>query len=713
MRRSWIAGLVLTASLCTTVGHGARGGPPAEAPAPPVARKVPVELEAHGDVRVDDYYWLRERDDPEVVAYLEAENAYTEAMLAPHQALQDALFDEIVGRIAKDDSTPPARDGEYWYYTRYVEGGEYPIHCRRHGSLDAPEEVILDVNALAAGYEFFAVRGVEASPDHTRLAYAFDTVGRRKYRIAVIDLATGERLGEPIADVTSDLTWAEDGETILYARQHPDTLRSYQIWRHTVGTDPATATLVYEEPDEEFEAYVWKTRSRAYLIIGSYQTESSEMRFAPADRPAGEWRVFHPREPEHEYEIDHAHGWFYVRSNDGATNFRLMRTPVAETGKAHWEEVVPHRDDVLLEGFDVFRDHLVLTERREGLIHLRVRPWTGEGEYELSFDDPTYVAWVDDNREFDTAVLRYGYSSLTTPDSIYDVELTTRERTLRKREEVLGGFDPAAYRSERLWATAPDGERVPISLVYRVDRRREGGNPTLLYGYGAYGHSAEADFRSPRLSLLDRGFVYAICHVRGGEELGRRWYDAGRLHHKQNTFTDFIACGEHLVAEGIADPGQVYAEGGSAGGLLIGAVINMRPDLFRGAIADVPWVDALTTMLDETIPLTTSEYDEWGNPNEREFYDTILAYSPYDNVTAQAYPHLLVLAGLHDSQVQYWEPAKWVARLRASKTDDHWLLLRTDMAAGHGGATGRFKRHRETAIAYTFLLHLAGAAGAE
>jgi len=419
--------------------------------------------------------------------------------------------------------------------------------------------------------------------------------------------------------------------------------------------------------------------------------------------------VFLPREDKHEYSIDHAHGWFYVRTNEGATNFKLMRTPVDDTAKSRWEEVVPHRADVLLEGFEPFRDHLVLTERSDGLLHLRIRPWQGDGgEHELSFDEPAYDAWVDDNPEFETAVLRFGYSSMTTPDSIYDYDMGTRERTLMKREKVLGGFDPGAYRTERLQAPAADGAMIPISLVYRVDARREGGNPLVLYGYGAYGYSLDADFRSPRLSLLDRGFAYAICHVRGGEERGRPWYDDGRLLNKRNTFTDFIACGEHLIREGIADPKQLHATGASAGGLLVGAVINMRPDLFHGAVADVPFVDALTTMLDESIPLTTSEYDEWGNPHEKRYYDYILSYSPYDNVAAIDYPHLLVMTSLHDSQVQYWEPAKWVARLRATKTGDQQLLLHTNMDAGHGGASGRFGRHRETATAYAFLLNLAG-----
>jgi oligopeptidase B len=574
--------------------------------------------------------------------------------------------------------------------------------------MDAPEEIILDANELAEGHGFFSGGPRGVSYDQNIMAFAVDTVGRRFYTIRFKNLATGEILDDVIPNVAGNVAWANDNRTLFYTRQHPETLRWYQIYRHELGTDASQDTLVYEEADEEFSSYVFRTKSKAFIIIRSSQTLSDEHRYLDANDPMGEFAVFLPRERNHEHSIDHYQDHFYVRTNDAAENFRLVRTPVGDTRRSAWEEVIPHREDVLLGSFEIFADYLVVSERKEGLPQIRVLPWKGEGEHYLDFGEPTYWAGIGTNYDFDTKVLRYSYTSMTTPRSVYDYEMDSRERELLKRTEVLGGFDPANYVTERLWATADDGVRVPLSLVYRKGLERDGENPVLLYAYGSYGASMSATFSSSRLSLLDRGFVYAIAHVRGGMEMGRWWYEDGKLLNKKNTFTDFIACGEHLVAAGFTSPGHLYAQGGSAGGLLMGAIANMRPDLFNGVIARVPWVDVVTTMLDASIPLTTSEYDEWGNPNDQEYYEYMLSYSPYDQVEEKDYPNLLVTTGLHDSQVQYWEPAKWVAKLRAMKTDDNRLILKTNMEAGHGGASGRFRRMHETAFIYAFLLDLEG-----
>ncbi len=675
---------------------------------PPTARVVPHELKHHGHTRIDNYYWLRDRDNPDTVAYLEAENAHTKETMAHVQPLEEALFTEIKGRIKQTDMSVPYRQGDYYYYTRYEEGQEYPLYVRKPHSVKHPEELMLDVNLLAEGHQFFAVGGLAVSFGQDLLAYAEDTKGRRIYTIRVRNLVTGETLPDVVEDVTSNITWANDNCTLFYAKQDPETLRSYRIFRHVLGTDPASDVLVYEEEDETFSVYVFKTKSKRYLMIASSQTVSSEYRYLDADDPAGEFTVFLPREREHEYAVTHFNDRFLVHTNHEAKNFRLMSTPLTRTGKENWEEVIPHRSDVLLEGFEVFRDHLVLEERFDGLMQIRVIPWDGSQEHYLKFSEPAYFSRTTINPEFDTTVLRYGYTSMTTPNSVYDYDMVTQEKTLLKQEEVLGGFDPTNYHTERLYALARDGVRVPVSLVYRNGMERNGQNPLLLYGYGSYGHSLDATFGSARLSLLDRGFVFAIAHVRGGEEMGRSWYEDGKLLRKLNTFTDFVACAEHLINQRYTAPDCLFAMGGSAGGLLMGAVVNLRPDLFKGVVAQVPFVDIVTTMLDADIPLTTGEYDEWGNPNDSEFYDYMLAYSPYDNVETKDYPHMLVTTGLHDSQVQYWEPAKWVAKLRAIKTDRNRLLLKTNMEAGHGGASGRFKRYREIALEYAFLLDLAG-----
>ena len=676
---------------------------------PPIARKQPHRLEIHGDVRVDDYYWLRERDNPEVTAYLEAENAYVVERFGYTQAFQAELFDEIKGRIKQTDVSVPYRDGTHFYYWRYEDGKEYRVYCRKPCEGDpGDEQVILDVNAVASGHEYCDVGTLQVSPNERVLAYAADTVGRRQYTIRFLDLASGDVLPDEIRDVTSNFVWANDNRTVFYTRQHPTTLRSFEVCRHRLGQDASVDARVYEETDETFNCGVGRTRSKRYILVASYQTLTTEYHALEADHPDGRFAVFLPRRRGHEYHVDHYRDRFYIRTNADAKNFRLLETPMLGSTPELWDEVIPHREDVLLEAFDMFRDHLVLQERTDGLVRLRVCPWSGTEEHEVEFPEPAYDAYIDAHNHMpDTQVLRFGYSSLSTPESTYDYDMVTRERRLLKREEVIGEFDPAHYRTERLHATSPDGTRIPISLVARTGTPRDGTSPLLLYGYGSYGISADADFHSPRLSLLDRGFIFAIAHVRGGEELGRQWYDDGKLLRKKNTFSDFIACAEHLVGVGYTRADRLFAIGGSAGGLLMGAVINMRPDLFAGVVAHVPFVDMVTTMLDDGIPLTTGEYDEWGNPNDNRLYEYIKSYSPYDNVNAQPYPHLLVMTGLHDSQVQYWEPAKWVAKLRALKTDDHMLLLKTNMDAGHGGASGRYRRYRESALQYAFLIDLA------
>ena len=666
--------------------------------------KKPTRLEQHGDIRVDNYFWLRERENPDVIAYLNAENAYTEKMMAPMKGLQGILFDEMKGRIKQEDQSAPVKRGDYFYYQRYVEGMEYPIHARKKGSLDADEEILLDVNQLAGDADYFSVTGFEVSPDHRMAAYGVDTRGRRFYDLYFLDLDTGETLSATIKDVTGDFEWANDSRTILYTQQHPETLRSYRIFRHTIGA--AEDTLVYEEEDETNYLDIGKSLSGRFFILGSTQTLSTEMRFVSADYPADEPTVFLQREDEHEYYLTDGSDRFYLMSNEGANNFRILEAPLNNRDKSAWKEVMAHRDDVLIKDFQVFKDFLAVTVVENGLTQIEIIVRASGEKYRIAFDEEVYTADADDNVEFDTPWFRYSYESLTTPESTYDFNMVSKEQKLIKEEAVLGGFDQTNYQTERRFATARDGTQVPVSLVYRKGMEKNGQNPLLQYGYGSYGFSMEPWFDADVLSLLDRGFIYAIAHIRGGSEMGRDWYYNGRQLKKKNTFTDFIDVSKFLIEEGYTSAEHLYAQGGSAGGLLIGAVANMAPELYHGMVTRVPFVDVVTTMLDEAIPLTAGEWDEWGNPAEKVYYDYMKSYSPYDNVSAKDYPNMLVTTGLHDSQVQYWEPAKWVAKLREFKTDDNLLMLKTDMAAGHSGKTGRFQRIEDEALNYSFFLSL-------
>jgi len=696
-------------SLLILIGSGFTGCQIAtELPEPPVAEKIPKELTIHGDIRVDNYYWLKERENPKVIEYLTAENEYRDAVMKHTESFQKKLYDEIVGRIKKTDMSVPYKDSGYYYYSRYEEGGEYPVYCRKKETMEAEEEILLNVNEMAKGHAYYSVAGFSVSTDNNLIAFGVDTVSRRKYTIHFKNLKTGEILPDQIPVTSGRAAWTNDNKTVFYAAKDETTLRSYKIMKHVLGTDPSSDKEVFEEKDVTFDAYVYKSRSKKYLFIGSGSTLSDEYRFLDADNPDGKFKIIQPREKDLLYGVDHYKDKFYIRTNYKAENFRLMATPVSKTTKENWKEVIPHRDDVLLQGFEVFKDFLVVNERISGLPNLRIMRWDKKDEHYLDFGEETYSAYISYNPEFDTDVLRYGYSSMTTPNSVFDYNMNTKEKTLLKQQEVLGDFDSNNYHAERLYATAGDGTKIPISLVYRKGLEKNGDNPLLLYGYGSYGASMNANFGSSRLSLLDRGFVYAIAHIRGGQEMGRYWYEEGKLLKKKNTFTDFIDCAEHLIAEKFTNPDKLFAQGGSAGGLLMGAVVNMRPDLFKGVIAAVPWVDVITTMLDPSVPLTTGEYDEWGDPNKKEYYDYMLSYSPYDNVEAKDYPSMLVTTGLHDSQVQYFEPAKWVAKLRALKTDNNILILDTDMESGHGGASGRFRRYKRTALQYAFILDQVG-----
>ncbi|SPE32230.1 Protease 2 [Candidatus Sulfopaludibacter sp. SbA3] len=665
---------------------------------PPVAPIHPKVSVLHGDTRTDNYFWLREKTNPAVLEYLAAENAYTAAMMRPEEALQEQLYREILGRVKETDLSVPVRQGDYFYYTRTEKGRQYTIYCRKRLSLEADEELLLDANALAEGHDYFRVGVFEPSPNHELLAYSSDFDGDEVYTIRVKDLRTGGLLPDSIAGASAALVWANDNRTFFYATLDA-AKRPYKVFRHSLGA-PADV-LVYHEPDERFEVDLAKSKSRAFLFIDSFSHVTSEYRYLPADAPEGDFRVMIPRVQGVEYDAAHHGDHFYIRINDAGPNFRLVRTPVDAPPLDQAVEVRPHRASVMIESVDAFRDHLMLEERDNGLRQIELETLSTGDRHRVEFPEPVYSVTLATNPEFDTPTLRFAYTSLITPLSIFDYDMERRTRELRKQTDVLGGYDSTQYRSERIFATAPDGVRVPISLVYKNGFQRDGHGAALLYGYGAYGHSSEPAFAPERLSLLDRGFVYAIAHVRGGSEMGRPWYDDGKLLHKKNSFTDFVACAEHLAGEGYTSAGRLAILGGSAGGLLMGAVTNLRPDLFHVAIAKVPFVDVLNTMLDASLPLTVTEYEEWGNPNEQSWYDYMRSYSPYDNVQPAAYPHMLITAGLNDPRVSYWEPAKWAARLRATGTDNKLLLLKTNMGAGHFGASGRYEKFRETAFELT------------
>jgi oligopeptidase B len=675
---------------------------------PPDAKRKTKVLNIHGDTRIDNYYWLNERENPDVIDYLKAENEYTEAALKPTEDLQEKLFKEMKNRIKEDDQSVPYKKNGYYYYTRYEEGKEYPIYCRKKGSMDAGEEILLNVNEMAQGYDYFRVSGLSVSPDNSLLSYGVDTVSRRKYTLYIKNLETGKIYEDEIPVTTGYAVWAKDNKTLFYTKKHPQTLRSYKIYRHKLGTAVEADKEIYHESDETYSIAVYKSKSEKYLMIGARSTMANEVRYLNAENPTGEFQIIQPRERGLEYAISHFQDHFYIVTNYKAKNFRLMKTPVGKGSKENWQEVIPHRKDVFLDGIEIFRDYLVVEERKDGLTQLHVKRWDETEDYYIDFGEEVYSAYISMNPEFDSEILRYGYTSMTTPRSTYDYNMATREKELVKQQEVLGGFDPSDYESKRLWALADDSTKIPISLVYKKGIKKDGSNPTLLYAYGSYGSTVDPYFSTTRLSLLERGFVYAIAHVRGGQYLGREWYEEGKLLKKKNTFTDFNDCAEHLISEKYTGPDKLYAMGGSAGGLLMGAIVNMQPELYHGVVAAVPFIDVVTTMLDESIPLTTGEFDEWGNPKDKEYYYYMLSYSPYDNVKKQDYPNMLVTTGLHDSQVQYWEPAKWVARLRDKKTDDNILLLHTNMEAGHGGASGRFESLKEAAMEYAFILYLAG-----
>jgi oligopeptidase B len=673
---------------------------------PPVARIVPRVETVHGELRIDDYFWLRNRSDPEVMAYLEAENRYTASVMQPTSGLQEQLYQEMRGRIKETDLSVPEQMDEFLYYTRTEAGGQYPIFCRRRDE-NGTEEVLLDQNPLAAGHGYFRLGALAVSPDHQRLAYSVDTTGAEEFTLYVKDLASGELLPERLAKTSQSVAWANDSRTLFYTVLD-DAHRPCRLYRHHLGTNPVEDVLVYFEPDQAFFLDISRTRSRAYLLLDICSHSTSEVRFVSADRPEEDFRVVQPRAAGIEYTVSHHDDRFFITTNDAAPNFRLVQAPVFSPGREHWTPVLPYRPEVKLDATDAFRDHLVVYERSSGLRQIRVLELGSGQEHVVSFPEPVYTVRAHGNPEYDTTLLRFTYTSLVTPSSVIDYDLALRTWTVRKQTEVLGGYDPSLYRSERLNAIASDGTAVPISLVYRLPLQLDGHRPLLLNGYGAYGLSYDPMFSSNTLSLLDRGFVVAIAHVRGGEEMGRSWYEAGRLLNKRSSFTDFIAVAEHLIARGYTSPERLVINGGSAGGLLVGAVTNMRPDLFRVVLADVPFVDVVNTMLDASLPLTVIEYDEWGNPNDRTAYDYIRSYSPYDNVEARDYPHMLVTAGLNDPRVAYWEPAKWTAKLRAKKTDNHRLLLRTNMGAGHGGASGRYDFLREIAFKYAFVLDVLG-----
>jgi oligopeptidase B len=678
--------------------------------APPIANKKPKVIEIHNDKRIDHYYWLNDKENPEVVDYLHAENDYTKQIMSHTEDFQKALFEEMKSRIKEDDTSVPYKLNGYWYITKYEKGKDYPIYTRKKDYLEANEELLFDCNDMAKDFAYFNLGSISISPDNTMASFSTDTVSRRQYTIQIKNLMTGEIYPDKILNTTGSSVWANDNRTIFYSMKDEVTLRSDKIFKHTLFNKTTEDELVYHEKDETFHTFVYKSKSKKYIIIGSSSTLTAEYQILNANTPNEKFKMFQKRIRALDYSIAHYNEHFYIIANiDGATNFKLLKVGEHHTEKDYWQEVLRHRDTVLIEDIEIFKDYLVVNERENGLNKLRIISWNGEEDYYLPFKSETYTCYIGNNPDFESGVLRYSFNSLTSPSSVIDYNFETKASELKKQQEVLGDdFIEENYESERIWASARDGERVPISLVYKKGIKLNGENPLLLYAYGSYGSTIDPSFSTIRLSLLNRGFIYAIAHVRGGEYLGRKWYESGKLLSKLNTFYDFIDCSKHLIALGYTSTKHLYAYGGSAGGLLIGAVINLAPELYRGVLAAVPFVDVLTTMLDDTIPLTTGEYDEWGNPNNEAYYRYMKRYSPYDNVEAKAYPHMLVTTGLYDSQVQYWEPAKWIAKLRALKTDTNTLIFHIDMDSGHGGASGRFESLKEVALEYAFLLDLEG-----
>ncbi len=671
----------------------------------PKAPKKTFALTKFNDTRIDPYYWLRERENPEVIRYLEEENEYFNTQTQSYKPMEKRLFEEMKARIKQEDASVPVYENGYYYQTKYLKGKEYPIYSRRK-TLQSQEEIIFDENEMAEGHAYYKLTGIEISPDNRLAVFGQDTTGRRQYTLQIKNLETGELLPDRIENTTGSAIWANDNQTLFYTKKDPETLRAFRIYKHIIGDNPVNDQLIYEEKDETFDVFVTKSKSNHYLYIASFSTLTTEYRYLEADNPNGEFKVFAPRKRGVEYNLFHRGKHFFILTNkDNATNFKLMQTTTGKTNMAHWQEYISHRPDVMLEDVDVFADFMVLQERQKGLNKLRII--SHKDDFYLQFDEETYNVYMAYNPEMQVQEFRYIYNSMTTPASVFSFNIQTRRKTLLKEQEVPDGkFDKNNYQSKRIWVTARDGKKIPVSMVWHKKTDITKPNPLLLYAYGAYGITVDPGFSTTRLSLLDRGFIFAIAHVRGGEYLGRPWYEEGKLMKKKNTFNDFIDVAKNLIDQQYTSPSQLYAMGGSAGGLLMGAVINVAPQLFKGVVAQVPFVDVLTTMLDDSIPLTTGEYDEWGNPNQKEYYDYIKSYSPYDNIKAKQYPNLLVTTGLHDSQVQYWEPAKWVAKLRDLKTDDNLLLLHTDMDSGHGGASGRFKSLKDTARDYAFLINL-------
>ncbi len=672
---------------------------------PPIAKKIKKELTIHNDTRIDNYYWLRDREDPKVIKYLENENEYSDAVMKDTKKLQTKLYDEMVNRIKQEDESVPYKFNGYYYYTRFEKGNEHPIYCRKKRSLESKEEILLNENEMAKGFSYFHIADFSVSPDNKIIAYSVDTLSRRKYTIKFINLETGELLKDNIPNTSGNIIWANDNKTIFY-NVKDESLRPYKSVKHILGMDIKKDKTVYEEKDNTFYHTVSKSKSQKYILFCSESTLFTEYHILDANTPNGKLKIIQPRQKDLEYDVDHIGKYFYIRTNKDAKNFKIVKTEIEHLSQKYWVDVIPAREDILISDFEIFNNYLVVKEFKNALPFIKILDFVNDKKYTIDIKEPAYTLWISTNPEGDSDILRYGYESMTTPSSIYDFNMVTEEKKLMKEEEVLGDFDKNNYQTERLFATARDCTKVPISIVYRKGLKKNGKAPLLIYGYGSYGNNMPAYFSTVRLSLLDRGFVYAIAHIRGGQEMGRKWYEDGKLLKKKNTFYDFIDCTKYLVKEKYASPEKVFAMGGSAGGLLMGAISNMAPDLYTGIIAQVPFVDVVTTMLDESIPLTTGEYDEWGNPNVKKYYDYMLSYSPYDNVEAKEYPNMLITTGLHDSQVQYWEPAKWVAKLRDLKTDDNLLLIHINMDFGHGGASGRFEVYKEYALEYAFIFKI-------